>query len=66
MNVLRSTRDIRKVALWLGHESTETTEIYVEGDPSEKLAILQAVVPPTLRPGKFRPLDKLLTALRHR
>jgi site-specific recombinase XerD len=66
MNVLRSTNDIRKVALWLGHESTETSEIYVEGDSSEKLTILEAVIPPTLRPGKFRPLDKLLNALRPR
>jgi len=66
MNILRSTGDIRKVALWLGHESTETSEIYVEGDPSEKLKVLQAVVPPTLRPGKFRPPDKLIEALRGR
>ena len=58
MNVLRSTRDIRKVALWLGHASTETTEIYVAGDPSEKLEVLQAVLPPTLRPGKFRAIGQ--------
>jgi site-specific recombinase XerD len=64
MNVLRATRDIRKVALWLGHEHQETSEIYVEGDPSERLEVLQAVLPPTLRPGKFRPPDKLLAALR--
>jgi len=64
LNVLRSTRDIRKVALWLGHERTETSEIYVEGDPSEKLELLKAVVPPTLRPGKFRPPDALIAALR--
>ena len=66
LNVLRATRDIRKVALWLGHERTETSEIYVQGDPSEKLAILQEVVPPTLRPGKFRPPDKLIAALQAR
>ncbi|MBE3133362.1 MAG: tyrosine-type recombinase/integrase [Acidobacteria bacterium] len=64
INVLRSTRDIRKVALWLGHERTETSEIYVDGDPSEKLELLKAVVPPTLRPGKFRPPDALIAALR--
>ena len=64
MNVLCSTRDIRKVALWLGHERQETSEIYVEGDASEKLEVLQAVVPPTLRPGQFRPPDKLIAALR--
>lgn len=66
MNVLRSTRDIRKVALWLGHEHQETSEIYVEADPSEKLEILLAVIPPTLRPGKFSPPDKLIAALRGR
>ena len=66
MNVLRSTHDIRKVALWLGHESTDTSEVYVEGDPTDKLEVLQAVLPPTLRPGKFRPPDKLIASLRPR
>jgi site-specific recombinase XerD len=66
INVLRSTRDIRKVALWLGHERTETSEIYVDGDPSEKLELLKVVVPPTLRPGKFRPPDELIASLRER
>lgn len=66
INVLRSTRDIRKVALWLGHERIETSEIYVDGDPSEKLELLKVVVPPTLRPGKFRPPDELIAFLRER
>ena len=66
INVLRSTRDIRKVALWLGHERTETSEIYVDGDPSEKLELLKVVVPPMLRPGKFRPPDELIASLRGR
>jgi len=64
MNVLRSTRDIRKVALWLGHEHQDTTEIYLHADPSVKLEILEEVLPPTLRPGKFRPPDKLIAMLR--
>lgn len=64
MNVLRSTGDIRKVALWLGHEHTDTTEIYVRGDATEKLAMLGEVVPPTLRPGKFSPPDKLIASLK--
>jgi len=66
VNVLRATRDIRKVALWLGHERQETSEIYVDGDTSTKLEVLRTVVPPTLRPGKFRPPDKLIEALRGR
>ena len=53
-------------ASWLGHKHQETSEIYVEADPSEKLEILLAVIPPTLRPGKFSPPDKLIAALRGR
>jgi site-specific recombinase XerD len=66
INVLQATGDIRKVALWLGHEKTETSEIYVAGDPSQKLEILKAVVPPTLRPGKFNPPDALIASLKSR
>lgn len=63
-NTLQATRDIRKVALWLGHESTQTTEIYLQVDPTEKLSILDAADGPTLRPGKFRVPDRLLAALK--
>ena len=66
INVLQATGDIRKVALWLGHERTETSEIYVAGDPSQKLEILKAVVPPGLRPGKFSPPDALIASLKPR
>jgi len=38
----------------------------VQGDVSEKFEVLRAVLPPTLRPGKFRPPDKLLVLLRGR
>jgi site-specific recombinase XerD len=64
INVLRATGDIRKVALWLGHEHTDTSEIYVRGDATEKLEILGTFVPPSLKPGKFSPPDKLIAALR--
>lgn len=64
INTLVATRDIRKVALWLGHASTQTTEIYLQSDPAEKLEMLEAVVPPSLRKGKFRPPDKLIASLR--
>ena len=45
--MLQATRDIRKVALWLGHADVRTTEIYLRLDPSEKL---EAVAPETMRP----------------
>ena len=64
MVVLQATRDIRKVSLWLGHSTLATTEVYVRADPSEKLEAIEAVVPPHLRKGRFRPPDKLLALLR--
>jgi len=66
MNTLRATRDIRKVSLWLGHASTQSTEIYLTQDPTERLETLEAVIPPSLRPGTFNPPDKLLDLLRKR
>jgi len=65
MHTLDATHDIRKVALWLGHASVQTTEIYVRADPSAKLEAIEAVLPPTLRRGRFRAADKLLASLRN-
>ena len=65
-NTLRATRDIRKVALWLGHASTKTTELYLRADPAEKLEMLELVVPPSLRKGTFSPPDQLLAMLQRR
>lgn len=62
--VLQATGDIRKVALWLGHESIQTTEDYLRVDVMERIEVLNSVTPPQLRPGKFRPPDKLIAALR--
>ncbi len=64
MHTLQATRDIRKVALWLGHASVKTTEMYLRADPTEKLSALHAEVPPALRPGRFRAPDKVLAMLR--
>jgi site-specific recombinase XerD len=66
LSLLRATGDIRKVALWLGHASTLTTEIYLQADPTSKLEVLDSLAPPTLRPGKFRPADRLIASLKRR
>jgi len=63
LNTLRATRDLRKVSLWLGHASIQTTEVYLQADPTEKLEALAAGTPAALRPGKFRPPDRLIAAL---
>ena len=65
MIVLKSTSgDLRKVSLWLGHADIQTTEAYLRADPTEKLELMEAVVPPTLKKGQFRAPDKLIALLR--
>ena len=66
MHTLRATRDVRQVALWLGHASVQSTEIYLRADPSEKLAALEAGTAPSLRPGRFDAPDRLIAMLRPR
>ena len=61
--MLQATRDIRKVALWLGHADIRTTETYLRVDPSEKLEAVEAVLPPVLGRGRFTAPDKLIAAL---
>jgi len=61
--MLQATRDIRKVALWLGHSDIRTTEIYLRVDPTEKLEAIEAVLPPNLRRGRFKAHDALIASL---
>ncbi|MFK7862150.1 MAG: tyrosine-type recombinase/integrase [Granulosicoccus sp.] len=60
MQTLQATKDIRKVALWLGHASTQTTEAYLRMDPSQKLDVMESMIPPSVSKGKFRISDKVL------
>jgi integrase/recombinase XerD len=64
MVVLQATHDIRRVSLWLGHSNLATTEVYTRADPTEKLQAIEAIVPPHLRRGSFRPTDKLIALLK--
>ncbi len=64
MHTLQATRDVRKVALWLGHSTVKSTEVYLRADPTKKLGILDAALAPALRAGSFQPPDQLLAMLR--
>ena len=67
VNMLRAFGDTRKVALWLGHASSQTTDtFYLPVDPTEKLEALVMATPPALRPGRFRPVDRVLQSLTSR
>jgi site-specific recombinase XerD len=51
------------IALWLGHESVETTEIYVEATLAMKEQALEKATPRPGKPGRFKPTDELLDFL---
>jgi len=63
MHTLAATGDIRKVALWLGHTSLQSTEAYLRADPEEKLQILAAHGAPGIKPGRFKPPADPLVAM---
>ena len=64
MHTLEATGDIRKVSLWLGHQTMQTTEMYLRADPVEKLDVLAAGLPPGIRKGSFKDApDRLLAIL---
>ena len=64
LTILQATKDLRKVSLWLGHSSMQTTEIYTRADPTVKLEALESVIAPKLRTGRFRATDKLIAMLK--
>ena len=63
-DTLQATKDLRKVSLWLGHASVQTTEIYTRADPTVKLETLEAAISPKLRTGRFKATDKLIALLK--
>lgn len=63
MELLHHGVDQAVIALWLGHESVETTQIYIHADMRLKERALAAVATPETRPGRFRPDDELLAWL---
>ena len=52
------------IALWLGHESVETTQIYLHADLRIKEKAMEQTRPIGVKPGRFKPDDTLLGFLR--
>jgi integrase/recombinase XerD len=63
MELLQHGVDQSVIALWLGHESVETTQMYLHADMRLKEKALSRVAAPTASPGRFRPDDQLLAFL---
>jgi integrase/recombinase XerD len=63
MELLQNGVDRSVIALWLGHESMETTQIYLHADLEMKEKALSKTKPVNGYPGRYRPTDKLLAFL---
>lgn len=64
MALLRAGVDLSVIALWLGHESTEATQVYLHADMTIKERALARVAPPAQStPGRYKPPDALLAYL---
>ena len=63
MHLLQSGVDITVIALWLGHEDTTTTHMYVEADLTMKEKALMKLQPAGASAGRFRASDELMTFL---
>jgi len=63
MRLLQAGNDISMIALWLGHESIETTQIYIHADLALKEKALERTTPIGVNSGRYRPPDVLLAFL---
>jgi len=64
MTLLQAGIDRSVIALWLGHESVETTQIYLDADLALKEKILSKTTKGDQRPRLFKPGDRLLAFLK--
>lgn len=63
MQLLAVGTDVTVIALWLGHEQIESTNIYLHADLGIKERALARTTPAHMAPGRYRPPDKLLAFL---
>ncbi|SPE55611.1 putative integrase/recombinase y4rC [Verrucomicrobia bacterium] len=64
MELLQAGVDRALIAIWLGHEALESTQVYLDADLPLKEAILAKMNPPQSKPGGYRPGDQLLNYLK--
>ncbi|HEY6792057.1 MAG TPA: tyrosine-type recombinase/integrase [Trebonia sp.] len=63
MRLLAAGTDIAVIALWLGHEQTSTTAIYLHADMTQKEEAIAKTAPPGTSPGRYKPPDDILAYL---
>jgi len=63
MWLLQAGVDTTVIALWLGHADVRSTDPYIHADMTIKEKALALVTPPDVKPGRYKPPDKLLAFL---
>jgi site-specific recombinase XerD len=63
MRLLHAGVDTTVIALWLGHERVDTTQIYLHADLALKERAIARTTPPDTQPGRYKPPDTLLAFL---
>ena len=63
MRLLNAGVDTTVIALWLGHESTATTQVYVHADLALKERALARTAPTGTVPGRYQPPDTIIAFL---
>ncbi len=64
MELLQAGVDTTVISLWLGHESVETTHVYLEADLAMKEKMLAKTTAHDGTPGVYKPPDALLAFLK--
>ena len=63
MRLQKAGVDTAVIALWLGHERVETTQMYLHADLAIKERALARTTPINIKPGRYRPPDTLIDFL---
>jgi integrase len=63
MDLLQADVDTTVIALWLGHETTKTVQVYIEANMKKKEEILKKTAPRKADARRYRPGDRLLNFL---
>ena len=64
MDLLQHGVDRSVIALWLGHENVETTQMYIQANLEIKEQALSKTTSLNVKPGRYKPDDDLLSFLK--